>query len=55
MTDRTRRLREESLSAEPSLSSERATLLTEFYRENEGLHPVPILRALAFQHLCEHK
>ena len=55
MTDRTRRLREESLSAEPSLSSERAMLLTEFYRENEGLHPVPILRALAFQHLCEHK
>jgi len=30
-------------------------LLTEFYRENEDLHPVPILRALAFQHLCEHK
>ena len=55
MTDRTRRLREESLSAEPSLSSERAMLLTEFYRENEDLHPVPILRALAFQHLCEHK
>ena len=55
MTDRTRRLREQSLSAEPSLSSERAMLLTEFYRENEGLHPVPILRALAFQHLCERK
>jgi len=55
MTDRTRRLRAESLSAEPSLSSERAILLTEFYRENEGRHPVPILRALAFQHLCEQK
>ncbi len=55
MTDRTRRLREESLLAETSLSSERAMLLTEFYRENEGLHPVPILRALAFQHVCEHK
>jgi len=55
MTDRTRRLREESLLAEPSLSSERAMLLTEFYLENEGLHPVPILRALAFQHVCEHK
>ncbi len=55
MTDRTRRLREESLSAEPSLSSERAMLLTEFYRENEGLHPVPILRALAFQYVCEQE
>ncbi len=55
MTERTRRLRAESLSAEPSLSSERAMLLTEFYRANEGRHPVPILRALAFRHLCEHK
>ncbi len=55
MTERTRRLRAESLSAEPSLSSERAMLLTEFYRDNEGRHPVPILRALAFRHLCEHK
>ena len=55
MTERTRRLREESLSAEPSISSERAMLLTEFYRENEGIHPVPILRALAFHYLCEHK
>lgn len=55
MTDRTKRLREESLSAEPSLSSERAMLLTEFYRENEGRYPVPILRALAFQYVCEHK
>ncbi len=55
MTDRTRRLREESLSAEPSLSSERAMLLTEFYRENEGRYPVPILRALAFQYVCENK
>jgi formate C-acetyltransferase len=55
MTDRTRRLREESLLAEPSLSSERAMLLTEFYREHEGFHTVPILRALAFQYVCEHK
>ena len=55
MTDRTRRLREESLSAEPSLSSERAMLLTSFYRENEGSHPIAILRALAFHYICEHK
>jgi formate C-acetyltransferase len=30
-------------------------LLTAFYRENAGLHPIPILRALAFRHICEHK
>jgi formate C-acetyltransferase len=30
-------------------------LLTEFYRENEGRYPVPILRALAFQYVCENK
>ncbi len=55
MTERTSRLRAESLSAEPSLSSERAMLLTEFYRENQGRHPIPILRALAYQDLCERR
>jgi formate C-acetyltransferase len=55
MTDRTRRLRQDSLDALPSISSERAQLLTEFYRENLGKHSTPVLRALAFHHLCEHK
>ena len=55
MTERTRRLRDESLATEPELSSERALLLTDFYRDHEGRHPIPILRALAFQHLCEHQ
>jgi formate C-acetyltransferase len=55
MTERTRRLREESLATEPVLSSERALLLTDFYRSHEGRHPTPILRALAFRHLCEHQ
>ncbi|MCL7991160.1 MAG: glycyl radical protein [marine benthic group bacterium] len=55
MTERTRRLREASLAAEPSISSERAMLLTDFYREHEGRHPTPVLRALCFAHLCEHQ
>ncbi len=55
MTDRTRRLREASLTAVPSISSERAMLLTDFYRENEGRHSTPVLRALCFAHLCEHQ
>ena len=45
MTGRTKRLREESLAAEPAISAERALLLTEFYRENEGRWSIPVLRA----------
>lgn len=55
MTERTARLRRESLEARPALSAERAVLLTAFYQANEGRYPVPVLRARAFLHLCEHK
>ena len=55
MTDRTRRLREASLAEEPALSSQRAMLVTEFYREQEGRFPTRVLRALSFAHLCEHQ
>ncbi|GAW66611.1 formate acetyltransferase [Geoanaerobacter pelophilus] len=55
MTGRTERLRQESLDAEPAISEERALLLTEFYRENEGRWSVPVLRAKSFYYLCEKK
>jgi trans-4-hydroxy-L-proline dehydratase len=55
MSDRTERLRRESLEAVPSISSERAERITAFYRENEGRFSVPVMRALAFRDLCEHK
>jgi formate C-acetyltransferase len=55
MTDRTRRLREASLAAEPFLSEERARLLTEFYTEQEGRHAPPILRALAWARICDRQ
>ncbi|TSK09075.1 MAG: glycyl radical protein [Geobacter sp.] len=55
MTGRTERLREESLAAEPAISAERALLITEFYRENEGRWSVPVMRAKSFYHLCEKK
>ena len=55
MNARTEGLREESLEARPAISAERALLLTEFHREHEGRHSVPVLRALAFRHLCERK
>jgi formate C-acetyltransferase len=50
-----RRLRSESLNAVPSVSIERALLLTDFYRRNEGRYPAPLLRARAFHHLCASK
>jgi pyruvate formate-lyase/glycerol dehydratase family glycyl radical enzyme len=55
MTERVRRLRRESLDARPAISTERAELVTAFYREHEGRHPLPMLRALAFRHLLEQK
>lgn len=55
MNPRVAKLVEESAAAEVRVSTERAELLTAFYRENEGRHPVPVLRALAFLHLCEHR
>ncbi len=55
MNPRTERLRRESLDAVPTLSAERAELLTAFYRENLGRHSKPALRARAFHFLCERK
>jgi pyruvate formate-lyase/glycerol dehydratase family glycyl radical enzyme len=55
MTERVERLRGATVEAKPSISAERALLLTAFYREHAGKHPTPLLRALAFKHLCEHK
>ncbi len=55
MTERVAQLREASLRAEPWLSSERAELMTRFYRqEGRGLS-VPVHRARAFAYLMEHK
>jgi len=48
-------LRDESFAAEPSISEERAELITKYYRENEGKYSAPVMRALAFKHLCEQK
>ena len=55
MTERTMRLKKESLDARPSISAERAVLLTQFYKENEGKFSIPVLRARAFYYVCEHK
>ncbi len=55
MSERVRRLREESLAAIPTLSPERARLITEFYQRDRGNRSVPVTRALAFKHLLERK
>jgi trans-4-hydroxy-L-proline dehydratase len=52
---RTAKLRKESLEAVPSISPERAGLMTEFYQANEGKFSVPVMRARSFFYLCEHK
>jgi trans-4-hydroxy-L-proline dehydratase len=55
MNDRIRRLRRLSVETKESLSIERALITTRFYRENEGKHSVPMMRALNFLELCKHK
>ena len=55
MSARTKRLRRQSLDANPAISSERAELLTDFYLREQGKYATPVLRALAFEHLCRHK
>ena len=55
MNDRIRRLRQSSHEAKPSISHERAELLTDFYRENEGKYSIPVMRGLHFRHQCEKK
>jgi trans-4-hydroxy-L-proline dehydratase len=55
MTERVARLRKQSLDAQPSLSHERAELLTEFYRSQTRSFSPAVQRAHAFRYLLEHK
>lgn len=55
MNARVTRLRRMSFETEPSISAERALLVTEFYEENYGRYSYPVLRALNFKNLCEKK
>ncbi|MGA2299506.1 MAG: trans-4-hydroxy-L-proline dehydratase [Candidatus Acidiferrum sp.] len=54
MNERVARLRSESLGVKPWLSIERAALITDFYEQSTETC-VPVRRALAFQHVMEHK
>lgn len=56
LTDRVSKLRQQSLDATPALSSERAELLTDFYKNHaDPTMSVPVRRALAFEYIMAHK
>jgi len=55
LSPRIAQLRKQSLAACPTLSPERARLVTAFYQQNLGPVSAPVRRALLFQHLLEHK
>ncbi|GAF91228.1 unnamed protein product, partial [marine sediment metagenome] len=51
-----KKLREQSLNTKPSISSERAALLTEFYKSDRAKKVSnPVKRALAFKYILENK
>jgi trans-4-hydroxy-L-proline dehydratase len=54
-TPRVLQLRQQSLEAVPTLSSERAELITEFYQQEHSLVSIPLQRAHVFEYLMEHK
>lgn len=56
MNNRINKLRKESLNAVNRISSERALLVTEFYKSNKFRQlSVPMQRARAFEHILKHK
>jgi len=56
MKDRIRKLREQSLNARPTITPERAILVTDFYKSDLADQvSSPVRRALAFKHLMENK
>ncbi|HCC70634.1 MAG TPA: formate C-acetyltransferase/glycerol dehydratase family glycyl radical enzyme [Bacteroidales bacterium] len=56
LTERVKKLREQSLNAVETISAERALLVTEFYKSKEaGEVSVPVRRAMAFMHILKNK
>lgn len=56
MNERIWKLREESVTTKPYIDTERAELLTEFYKDNlNHKYSTPVFRALAFKHILENK
>jgi pyruvate formate-lyase/glycerol dehydratase family glycyl radical enzyme len=56
MNERVKKLRQQSVSIKPYISTERAELITDFYKRNLHLqHSQPVFRALAFKYIMENK
>ncbi len=55
MNKRIQRLRKQSVETKESLSIERALITTRFYKENDGKHSIPMMRALNFMEICKQK
>ena len=54
MTERIKKIREQSLKAINKISSERALLVTEFYKK-ENNNPIPVQRASCFNYILTNK
>lgn len=56
MNERIKKLRAQTLEAKPTISAERAKLVTEFYKRSEtSVLSTPMQHALAFKHIMENK
>ncbi len=55
MNERVKKLRQQSLDAIPSITAERAQLLTEFYKSKNGFDSIVVRRAKAFAYILENK
>ena len=55
MTDRVKRLREQSLNAVPRISMERAQIVDSVYKKYEGKVSIPVLRALVLKEIMSNK
>jgi len=56
MNDRIRTLRDQSLKTRPYISSERAEIVTAFYKSDEAREvSIPVQRAFVFKHIMEEK
>lgn len=55
ISERVAYLRKQSLNAVPYISTERAELITDFYKMNPGFTSAPVSRASAFSYIMENK
>ncbi len=55
VSERVSRLRQQSLEAKASITTERAELMTRFYQQPRGLVSTPVFRAQAFRYLLENE